>query len=142
MEKFKGEFAGLYVARDAERADASGETVTVASDFQLRSPHHFQRLAIATAALGLPRRAITDWLADVIYNYEGRILWPNGTEHGLPEIEEVFGDDGSYRWLGYFMKFAEEPPRQRPQARVVERLRVIDLAFKIAHPERARLIAC
>ncbi|ODA66588.1 hypothetical protein A7A08_02355 [Methyloligella halotolerans] len=141
MDKFGEGISGLYIAHDAERVDPAGESVTVASDFQLRSPAHFQRLAIATAALGLPRRAITDWLADVIYGYDGRILWPNGSEHGLPDIEEVFGDDGSYRWLGYFVKFAEEPPRQRPQARVVERLRVIDLAFKIAHPERARLIA-
>ncbi|MTD94356.1 hypothetical protein GIW81_08415 [Hyphomicrobium sp. xq] len=115
-------------------------TIVVASDRELRSIHHFQRLAIATKALGQPRRGITDWLCDTVYGFKGQILWPNGTPYQVPDIEAVFGEDGSYRWLGYFMDFAEEAPQQRAQERVLERLRVLDLGFKIAYPERSRLI--
>lgn len=55
-------------------------------------------------------------------------------------IDEAFNDDGSFRWLSDFLRFAEMEPRQRPQARVLDRLRLIDLALRIAKPERARLI--
>jgi hypothetical protein len=116
--------------------------VMVASDSQLSRKSHVQRLAMAARALELPRRAIPDWIADQIYGFEGAILWPDGRAFELSDtaIDDAFNDDGSFRWLSDFLRFAETEPRQRPQARVLDRLRLIDLAFRIAKPEQARLI--
>lgn len=118
------------------------DRVTVASDTALRRTSHVQRLAIATAALEVSRRELLNHLADEIYGYEGLILQPNGAVFEVPDtlIDDVFEDpDG--RWLSDFLAFAETPPRQRPQLRILPRLRLIDLYFRIKHPERARLIA-
>jgi hypothetical protein len=115
--------------------------VTVASDHQLRSLSHFQRLAIATAALPFSRRGLIDEVSDVIYAFEGELVWQNGDSFKIPEIDDAFGDEGSFRWVSDFVRFAIKPPRQHPQARIIERLRLIDLYFRIKYPERARLIA-
>ena len=116
-------------------------TVVVASDTALRSLSHFQRLAIATAALPVSRRELPNLIADTVYSFKGKIVWPNGTPYDLPEIDEAFGGEGSFRWVSDFIRFAEEAPRQHPQRRIIERLRLIDLYFRIAYSERARLIA-
>lgn len=115
--------------------------VTVASHRQLRRRSHFMRLAIATAALDVSRRELINVIADEIYAFEGQIVWPDGQAFEIPDIDDAFGQDGSFRWVSDFIRFAEEPPRQLPQTRVVDRLRMIDLYFRIKHPERARLIA-
>lgn len=117
-------------------------TVVVASDRQLSRKSHVQRLAMATRALELPRRAIPDWIADRVFGFDGAVVWPDGEPFAISDtaIDEAFNDDGSFRWLSDFLRFAEEAPRQRPQARVLDRLRLLDLAFRIAHPDRARLI--
>lgn len=115
--------------------------ITVASDRQLRRRSHFQRLAIATAALEVSRRELINVIADALYKFEGAIVHPNGGPFEVPDIDDAFGNDGSFRWVSDFIRFAEEPPRQIPQARIIERLRLIDLYFRIKHPERARLIA-
>lgn len=120
----------------------SVERVVVASDTTLRRKSHQQRLAIALDAIGVSRRELLNVLADVIYGYEGQILWPNGGIFEIPDtlIDDVFGDpDG--RWVSDFLLKAQNPPMQRAQQRTVERLRLIDLYFRIKYPERARLIA-
>jgi len=125
----------------AASAPEPNRRIVAASDTALRRLSHFQRLAIATAALPVSRRQLPNLIADTLYNFNGKIVWPNGTPYVLPDIDAAFGDDGSFRWVSDFIRFAEEPPRQHPQRRVIERLRLIDLYFRIAHPERARLIA-
>jgi len=117
-------------------------TVVAASDGQLSRKSHVQRLAMATRALELPRRAIPDWIADQVFGFEGAIVWPDGRAFDLTDtsIDEAFNDDGSFRWLSDFLRFAESEPRQRPQVRVLARLRLIDLAFRIDKPKQARLI--
>lgn len=124
-------------------ANDNKRTVTVASDEELLRRSHFQRLAVATRALGLSRREVPNWIADTIYGFRGKIVWPAGKpfEVGDEDIDAAFNDDGSFRWLSGFMRFAEVPPRQNPQRRVLARLRLIDLAFRIAHPVRAACIA-
>ena len=114
--------------------------VMVAGDQELVKVSHFRRLAIATAALELSRREIPNWMADVIFGFEGSVLWPNGTLFPLHDtvIDEAFNNEGSFRWLSDFMRFADCPPRQAPQRRVLARLRLIDLAFRIDKPDIAQ----
>lgn len=122
------------------------QCVEVAMDWQLRRISHVQRLAMATAALDLSRREIPNWVTAEICNHlvrNGRICWTDGSEFPISDciVDDAFNNDGSYRWLSDFLRFANSAPRQRPQKRVIARLRLIDLAFRISRRNRARLIA-
>ena len=114
--------------------------IRVATCEQLLNLHYFARLAIATANLDMPRRKIPDWMATTIYLYDGLIVWPDGLPFLIPDtaIDDAFNDDGSFRWLSDFLKFAVRSPRQKPQRRILPRLRLIDLAFRIDKPDIAR----
>ena len=116
--------------------------IVVARDDELRRRSHVRRLAMATRALNLPRREIPNWLADTTFGYRGRITWSGGKvfEIGDEDIDAAFNHDGSFRWLSDFLNFANRTPEIAPQDRVLERLRLIDLAFRIRHAERAALI--
>jgi len=117
--------------------------VILATNRELCRRSHFQRLAIASRALNLPRREFPNWMADTIFGFEGEFFSSEGDAFDVDDedIDAAFNDDGSFRWLSDFLVFADLPPRQRPQWRIIERLRLIDLAFRIAHPERAAWIA-
>tara|TARA_R110002110_G_scaffold415618_1_gene652474 strand:- start:7083 stop:7532 length:450 start_codon:yes stop_codon:yes gene_type:complete len=118
--------------------------IYVASDDDLLRKSYFRRLAIASAALKseleLSRREFPDWMADVIHGYEGQILWSHGGVFTVSDtaIDDAFNDDGSFRWLSDFFAFALTPPKQRPHYGVITRLRLIDLAFRIARPDTAQ----
>jgi hypothetical protein len=117
--------------------------IVVAGDHELSRTSHRRRLAIATAALALPRREIPNLLAATYYEFRGEIVWGSGVPFVITDttIDDAFNNDGSFRWLSDFVQFAEVEPKQRPQRRVLSRLRLIDLYFRIAHPERAKWIA-
>ena len=122
---------------------SSARTVTVATDGQLMKISCGVRLAMCVVARGISRRRFGDDLALVIYSFEGVILWPNGSRFEITDtlIDDVFGDDQDFRWLSDFLKWPVHPPCQRPQKKILPRLRVIDLYFRINNPERAELIA-
>lgn len=115
------------------------KSVVVATNRELGRVWYFRRLAIATAALDLSRREIPNWMADVIYGYDGRILCPDGSGFHISDtaIDDAFNDDADFRWLSDFVRFAfTNTPKQRPQSRIYARLRLLDLAFQIADPGR------
>lgn len=118
--------------------------IYVVTNAELGRRTYFRRLAIATAALKteleISRREIPNWIADAIYGYDGMILWPSGVvfQVGDTDIDDAFNNDGSFRWLSTFICFADVPPLQAPQRRVFDRLRLIDLAFRIERPDTAR----
>ena len=80
--------------------------IVVAADHELMNRAYFSRLAMATAALkeelGLSRRSIPDWMADVIYGHEGEIVWPGGKAFIVSDtaIDDAFGGDGSFSVVG------------------------------------------
>lgn len=136
-----------FVCRPCVRGTSSQDNrpkVYVATDDELSCLSYFRRLAIACAALkaelSLARRDIPDWISDVIFAYEGRILWPHDGPFIVRDtaIDDAFNNDGSFRWLSDFLEFADRTPCQRPQYRVLTRLRLIDIAFRIARPDTAR----
>lgn len=136
---------GLDVCTPCRKSPANdnNRVITVARDEELLRRSHVQRLATATRALGLSRREIPNWMADVIFGFKGKIVWPGGKMFLIHDeaIDQAFNDDGSFRWLSDFLYFGERELRQSPQFRTLHRLRLIDLAFRIAHPERAKFIA-
>ncbi|GJL98750.1 MAG: hypothetical protein ACRBBJ_11850 [Rhodomicrobiaceae bacterium] len=122
-------------------------TVVVASYAQLVRRSHYNRLSMVTRDLleeyGLSRRAYADWLADILFDEYIRTIHNDGRPYLITDtlIDDVFNNDGSFRWLSDFLEFADQPIRQAPQKRILERLRVIDLGIRIVNPARAKLIA-
>lgn len=113
-------------------------TLVVACDHALSQKSFVRRLALALKASKLSRRKTLDWMADVIFlQHDTLIIWPDGRIFDVSDtdIDDLFGVDG--RWLSEFIKLADTDLKQRPQKRVLARLRLLDLAFKIARPETA-----
>lgn len=105
--------------------------VTEAEKF--KSPHRRKRLWLAARNLKISRRNWPDEIADAIYNFDGDIMvgsirWP------IPDIDNILGDP---RWFSYYFEEDEEGEPRR-NVRLLERLRLIDLYFKIKHPNIAR----
>ena len=112
--------------------------IVLAAEYELRRRETVHRLALGLRALGLPRRDHADWFAATIFEFDGAIFTPDGRRFAPHDtyIDDALGnkddaDDGSQRWISYFLKYADKPPRQRPHKRIIERLRMIDLALKI-----------
>jgi hypothetical protein len=103
----------------------------------LRLESRDRMLALATdmQKLNLSRRQIPDWMADRLYGFEGEILDEDGRPFELDDeaIDLAFNNDGSFRWLSDFFRVTKEPPRQRAQRRILQRLRLIYLALCIEY---------
>ena len=119
---------------------ATPKSVTVATDEVISSPSYHRRLALATANLNTSRRKLADDIVDALFLFEGELLWPDGAVLYLSDtcLDDAFGGDGSFRWLSQFIRHGQTPLLRRPQSRILERLRLIDLYFKIKHPSIAR----
>jgi hypothetical protein len=104
-------------------------------DLRLDSREKMLALATDMQKLNLSRRQIPDWMADRIYGFEGEILDEDGRPFELDDeaIDLAFNNDGSFRWLSDFFRVTKEPPRQRAQRRVVQRLKLIYLALCIEY---------
>lgn len=139
MKDFERDFVKGWPVSASE---PNTRSVVMATDFQLGCIPHVSRLAIAAVAEGFSRREWPNAIADAVYSFEGTIYFADGRkfEPSDTEIDDTFADP-EFRWISDFLSFADIPPRQRPQRRVIARLRLIDLYFRIKHPERARLIA-
>lgn len=141
MGDFQGNGAGPFGGAGAFGFGGGVRLIIVPTREELLRPSRFRRLAIATAAQGIPRRKLPNVLADSLYSYPGEIFRADGSPYEIPDIDDVFGNDGSFRWVSAFTRFAVEPPQQAPQERILPRLEVLDLHFQIRHPEQARFIA-
>ena len=108
----------------------SKRIVYVASKEQLTNPHYLLRLWLAARNMPFSRRSWPDVLTLGIYGFNGVILCPNGRPWPVPDIDAVMGDP---RWLSYYFEEIEGKPKR--SVRVTERLRLIDLWFRIARPE-------
>ncbi len=117
--------------------DLRTSVIQVSPDWVLRKPNFGQKLTKGTKAIMdvhcLSRRDFADWLADTIFGFEGRIVGPDGRPFPVTDtlIDDAFNGDGSFRWLSDFLRLADNPPKQRPQRRVLSRYRIIELALRI-----------
>ncbi len=129
-------FIDLVAANDNE---PEWEVVTLPEEAMILRQASIQRLAIAIKSLGLARREIPNWMASAIYQFDGEIRFPNGGRacQCKIDIDAAFNDDGSFRWLSDFLRFATRQPRQAAQRRTLDRLRLLLLALMIDRPELA-----
>jgi hypothetical protein len=113
--------------------------ILVPPDRVLRQPSFVASLARRVRDLGLSRRALPDFMADMIFGYRGRIIATDGQRFCVcrVDIDEAFGgNDASFRWVSDFLRMADEPPKQLAQSRIIERLRLIALALSISGLQR------
>lgn len=123
--------------------------VVMACNEALSSPVYYRRLAIATGARirsrDCSRRKFPDLQASVIFRYinDGGVIYnSDGTLASFSDtaIDESYGsgEDGSdFRWLSDFI-IRGVNAKQRPASCILQRLRYIDLYFRLQHPAIAR----
>ncbi len=117
------------------------DLVFVASREQLINDNYYRRLWMAVRSASISRREWLDEIADTIRDYRGLICYYNGFPYQVPDIDDTFGNDSDMRWLGYFIASNDNGNRPKTHAKKIERLRLIDLYFRIKHPHLAKHFA-
>lgn len=99
----------------------------------LTEPSFLSLVAEQLATTGLSRRQVPNWIADKVYGFDGELLLEDGSAWHFDDesIDRAFSDDGSFRWISDFLKLPGRPWKQKPQQRVVERIRFIAAALMI-----------
>ena len=124
--------------RPTHFAQGGGYFAVMPAAKDVSEPSEMVRLANVLAGLDLARRALPDWIADQIYFFEGKLRCSETGRIFDPEeidLEKALTADESHRWFSDFLKFARQPPSQRAQARVAERLRLIHVAVALHEGE-------
>jgi hypothetical protein len=116
---------------------APARRVSLASDSELAGALYLRALAGAMRALGLPRRAWRDAIADALRDFEGELLGPDGRPVEPPFADDHFPEDEDQRWVSDFTARAAAGRPIRLRAASRERVRLIDLFFRIRFPALA-----
>ena len=112
-------------------------TIALTHPTILLSEHYYRRLWLAVRNIKITRRDWLDEIADLLRDYDGIILTPNGYPYEPPLVDDIFGNDIDMRWLGYYLIPADTGDQPRTRSRKIERLQLLDLYFKIKHPDIA-----
>ncbi len=112
-------------------------TIALTHPSILLSEHYYRRLWLAVRNIKITRRDWLDEMADMIRDFDGKIVTPDGHQYELPLVDDVFGNDFDMRWLGYYLIPNEAGDHPRSRSRKIERLQLLDLYFRIKHPEVA-----
>lgn len=107
--------------------------VVIASKQEITDPHYNFRLWLAARNMKVSRREWPNLIADAIYGYEGKIYCPDGRLWPIPDVDEVLGDP---RWFSYYFEEINGAPRR--EVRLIEKLRLIDLFYRISKPDIQR----
>lgn len=128
-----GHLIHIHHANHPAAANDNAPILFVASDKVLLNTLRVQRIALEMASLELSRRAIPFWLADVLFGFEGKVLYEDHTAYVIDDeiVDRTLGEDPSCKWLGDFIKRAARGRQIVPQVRTVERLRLLDIAVRI-----------
>ena len=112
--------------------------VCVCTDAALKDKNYYDRLWRAARSLNIPRRRWLDELADCFCAFRGQVRDSSGAPYEIPMIDEAFGDDMDCRWLSYYLKADKTGRKTGSKSSMYERLRLIDLYFRIRHPDFAK----
>ena len=121
---------------------SSTKPIRIPPDDILAQPSSVRRLAMVYRAMNLPRRKVLDFVAGHLFLHEGGIIHQGERVCFEDDLDNIFGveRDPSGRWMSDFLDFAVEPPRQRAQRRVLERLMLLWVAIAIHNPDQAQRI--
>ncbi|MEM8563208.1 MAG: hypothetical protein AAGF57_13275 [Pseudomonadota bacterium] len=103
------------------------ERIIVADDWQLLLPDYVQ------SQIWTPARALRDYVGGIgallnvctcLYDYDGRLYFPNGRPWHHEDIDDIFGDHGE-RWLRNFLTCDEAEEGPKFKSTKFERLRAL-----------------
>lgn len=114
--------------------NAKKRVVVIEAKETLEKLSYQKHLWVAAGNMGISRRVWPNVIADAIYNFDGDIMVDNGMRWPIPLVDDVLGDP---RWFSYYLESDDEGEPRR-EVRLIERLRLIDLFFKIKYPMIAR----
>ncbi len=112
------------------------QTIVVASILTLRRASYYRRLWIAARSMNISRRAFLDALSIAVARHGGSLVDDQGMVFEMPDIDLVFADDEG-RWLSYYLEAAIDGGPRRI-ARRWNRVQLIDLYFRLKHPQIAK----
>ena len=117
----------------------SKRVVVVATDAELLSEHYYRRLWIAARNIKISRREWLDELANCLRDtHDLDIRYPYGEPYTIPFVDDAMGDDPDNRWMSDFLRSDPSGAKPSTRSRKLERVRLIDLYFRITHPRIAR----
>ena len=112
--------------------------VFVATDSEILNEHYYRRLWIAAKNVDISRRDWLDEIADCLRDsYDVKILYQSGEPYSIPYVDDIFEDD-DMRWMGHFLQANPCGNFPRTRSRKLERVKLIDLYFRINHPNIAQ----
>ncbi|WP_158657796.1 hypothetical protein [Agarilytica rhodophyticola] len=112
--------------------------IYIATREELSCHCYYLRLWMAVKNINISRRLWLDELADTFRDFPGHVLQRNGHPFIIPCLDDVFGNDPDLRWLGYYLREDKTGIHPNSISRKMERLRLLDLYFRIKHPLIAR----
>ena len=112
--------------------------VYLATPEELGNEHYYRRLWLAARNIKISRRSWLNELANTFRDFNGVVIYRAGISYRIPCLDDVFGDDPDMRWLGYYLKPDRSGDHPLSKTRKMERLRLLDLYFRIKHPDIAR----
>jgi hypothetical protein len=119
-------------------APRAATRITVAADWQLIDDEFYiERVWKPARALNARMRSTASWLKSLtmLYEFDGQLYFADGAQYRHPEIDDVF-QDGSNRWMGYFLEADETGQRPRRFSNKLERLRLIEAYCQIRLKEQ------
>ena len=113
--------------------------IIVATKSELLNEHYYRRLWLAARNISIPRRGWLDEIADCFCRFRGTIICRSGKPYQIPFVDDVFDTENNsdMRWMSYYLKADESKITPFTISRKVERLRLIDLYFRIEFPKMA-----
>lgn len=112
--------------------------IYLATTQEIHSESYYRRLWMATRSISIPRRRWLDEIADTFRDFDGTVVKRSGNPFSIPMVDDIFGNDPDMRWFGYYLKANHRGSLPKSKSRKLERLQVLDLYFRIKHPDISR----
>jgi len=107
--------------------------VKTATDAELLSEPYYSRLWISVKNVQISRRNWLEEIADLFRDTDVQIQLPSGKCYEIPVVDDIF-DDTDMRWFSYYLKDDGTGRNPKSRSRCLERLRLLDLYFRIKYP--------
>jgi len=112
-----------------QSSDNCNRVIFVATNDELNNTTYYRRLWIAAVNKNLSSRKWLDYMNESVLNFEGEIFTRNGIRWPIRCVDDVWGDR---RNISNFLQAIDGMPRRK--IRMIERLRYMDVTFRITQP--------
>ena len=117
--------------------EPASRTVVIPALEKFESTVVVRRLGMIAKSMDMPRRAFPDFMAAHLYG-EIAFVTESGKRCAAPDVDDFLSERDAGSWFGDLMRLAEAEPRQKPQQRILPRLRLFYMTVMIAYPSVAQ----